>query len=241
MAETPVKNPGVVVLHNPQKKDHADPPPDAHGLCFANPARAAFIGGVGASKTCTLLNCAARAAEWKPFAYVYLMGPKGCVEDMEKGEYKHVDVTVLHDFPELSYFSSRPGRSLFIMDDVALSDLSRKKVPGGLSQQERCERLCGHVSSHHPGGLSVFVATQTFVNLPPAIRRLMSHWVLFCNRISRESIPLIAKGVMIEKQTMHKIFDWCTEHPYCFALITNQPDGRARVRIDGHRPVQGLM
>jgi hypothetical protein len=49
-------NRGCIKIENPQKKDHADPPEGAHGLCLANPARVAFIGGVGASKTTTLLN-----------------------------------------------------------------------------------------------------------------------------------------------------------------------------------------
>jgi ABC-type sulfate/molybdate transport systems ATPase subunit len=51
-------NKGCIKIDNPQKKDHADPPPDAHGLCLANPCRVAFIGGVGASKTTTLRRLA---------------------------------------------------------------------------------------------------------------------------------------------------------------------------------------
>ena len=111
---------------------------------------------------------------------------------------------------------TRPnGRSALIIDDAAIDSLSRKGSP---SQAELCNRLCGHVSSHHNGGLSVFVATQTFVAVPPSIRRLMSHWFLFPNRISRECIPQIAKGVMIEKGTMGTLFDWCKENPYDFIL-----------------------
>jgi hypothetical protein len=58
---------GCIKIDNPQKKDHADPPTDCHGLCLANPCRAAFIGGVGASKTTTLLNTIFRCSEWKKF------------------------------------------------------------------------------------------------------------------------------------------------------------------------------
>ena len=49
----------------------------------------------------------------------------------------------------------------------------------------------------------------------------MSHWVLFCNRIDRAGIPYIAKGVMLEKSTLEKCFDFCTENPYDFLLVTN--------------------
>ena len=230
--------PGAIKIENPQKVSHCDPPPGAHGLCLANPCRAAFIGGVGSSKTTTLLNVLARCAAWKPFEHVYLMGPTGCIEDMVAGEYGLVDVEPLTAFPPHEYFSKRPGRSALIIDDAAIDSLSRKGSP---SQEELCNRLCGHVSSHHNGGLSVFVATQTFVAVPPSIRRLMSHWFLFPNRISRECVPQIAKGVMIEKGTMGTLFDWCKENPYDFILCTNQPDGRARVRINGHRNVKGLL
>jgi len=35
--------------------------------------------------------------------------------------------------------------------------------------------------------------------------------------------------------------DFCGEEPYAFLLVTNVPDGRARVRVDGHKPVRGLL
>jgi hypothetical protein len=168
------------------------------------------------------------------------MGPSGCLEGMQKGEYGLLDVTPLDRFPPLDYFAGRPGRSALIIDDKHLADLS-KNSKNGPSQRELADRVCGHVSSHHPGGLSIFVAQQTFVAIPPSIRRLMSHWVLFCNRIDRAAIPYIARGVMLEKSTLEKCFDFCTENPYDFLLITNQPDGRPRVRVNGWRGVRGLL
>ena len=233
-----MEQPGAIKIDNPQKVSHCDPPEGAHGLCLSNPARCCFIGGVGSSKTTTLLNVLARCAAWKPFEHVYLMGPAGCLEGMQKGEYSMVDVTPLSSFPTLDYFASRPGRSALVIDDLHLCDLSKRGSP---SQRELADRICGHVSSHHDGGLSVFIAQQQFVAVPPSIRRLMSHWVLFPNRISRESIPYLSKATMIEKGTMGTLFDWCSENPFDFILVTNQPDGRARVRINGHKNVKGLL
>jgi hypothetical protein len=234
------KNPGCIKIDNPQKKDHADPPTDCHGLCLANPCRAAFIGGVGASKTTTLLNTIFRCSEWKKFEHVYLMGPSGCLDGMASGEYGLLDVIKLERFPNLDYFAKRPGRSALIIDDMHLADLS-KNSKAGPSQRELADRVCGHVSSHHPGGLSIFICQQTFVAIPPSIRKLMSHWFLFPNRIDRSGIPHIAKGVMLEKRTLETCFDFCNENPYDFLLITNQPDGRARVRVNAHRNVRGLL
>ena len=62
-----------------------------------------------------------------------------------------------------------------IIDDLSWG-LSKKGAP---SQWELADRICGHVSSHHEGGLSIFVAQQTHTGIPPNIRRLMSHWFLF--------------------------------------------------------------
>jgi hypothetical protein len=69
----------------------------------------------------------------------------------------------------------------------------------------------------------------------------MSHWVLLCNRIDRAGIPYVAKGVTLEKCTLEKCFDFCTNNPYDFLLITNQPDGRPRGRVNGWRGVRGLL
>ena len=53
--------------------------------------------------------------------------------------------------------------------------------------------------------------------------------------------PSLCQGVMLEKSTLEKCFDFCTENPYDFLLITNQPDGRPRVRVNGWRGVRGLL
>ena len=50
----------IILVDNPMKAKHAKPPVDEHGLCLANPARVLVVGGCGASKTTTILNCIAR-------------------------------------------------------------------------------------------------------------------------------------------------------------------------------------
>ena len=159
-------------------------------------------------------------------------------ETTRKGEYSLLDdVTCLDNFPELSYFAGRPGRSALIIDDLAWS-LSKKGQP---SQHELADRICGHVSSHHEGGLSIFVAQQTHTGIPPNIRRLMSHWFLFPRRIAVDSIGHIARSCMLEKATMRKLFDFC-DGPYDFVLIENIPVAhRGRARKNGWQNVQGLL
>jgi hypothetical protein len=89
--------------------------------------------------------------------------------------------------------------------------------------------------------LSVYICQQMLVSVPPNIRRLASHFVLFPNRISTESIPLIAKSCMIERKHMEQLFQWGIESgPFGFILITNEPDGRARVRLNGDQNVVGI-
>ena len=56
-----------------------------------------------------------------------------------------------------------------------------------------------------------------------------------------ESIPLIAKSCMIERKHMEQLFKWGIESgPFGFILITNEPDGRARVRLNGDQNVVGI-
>ena len=45
---------------------------------------------------------------------------------------------------------------------------------------------------------------------------------------------------MLHKDTLKQLFDACID-PYDFLLITLVPDGRAMVRINGHRAVHNLM
>ena len=101
----------IILVDNPMKSKHAKPPVDEHGLCLANPARVLVVGGCGASKTTTILNCIARGAMWKPWEHIYLMAP---TEDVQQGEYGLVDTTFLKELPQLEYFKQRPGRSCLI-------------------------------------------------------------------------------------------------------------------------------
>ena len=63
------------------------------------------------------------------------------------------------------------------MDDIHLHELSTKGKP---SQAELLERICGHLSTHHDGGLSVFLAHQVWTGVPPKVpvRKLCSHFIL---------------------------------------------------------------
>ena len=75
------------------KAKHAKPPVEEHGLCLANPARVLVVGGCGASKTTTILNCIARGAMWMPWdGGIYLMAP---TKDVQQGEYGLVDTEFL--------------------------------------------------------------------------------------------------------------------------------------------------
>ena len=51
--------------------------------------------------------------------------------------------------------------------------------------------------------------------------------------------PCVARGCLLSKGQLEALFDMCTG-PYDFILITNEPDGRARVRLNGVTPVAGI-
>ena len=98
----------IILVDNPMKAKHAKPPVDEHGLCLANPARVLVVGGCGASKTTTILNCIARGAMWKPWdGGIYLMAP---TKDVQQGEYGLVDTEYLEqlDISAFDFTSVRP-------------------------------------------------------------------------------------------------------------------------------------
>ena len=223
---------GVIVIPNKMKESHAKPAVDAPGLCLANPCRVMLIGGCGAGKTAVLQSILARGACWKPWEHIYLMAP---TKDVQQGEYPDIDTTFLESFPPLDYF--KEGRSAIVLDDVHLHDLSTKGKP---SQSELCHRILGHLSTHLSGGLSVFICQQVWTAVLPSIRKLMSHFALFPNRIARDSIGHIARGVLLTKRQLEACCDMCVE-PYDWLLITNEPDGRARVRLNGIHPIHGIQ
>ena len=227
---------GTVYIENPQKDSHCSPPDGCHGLVLPNPSRVGYLGGVSSGKTCALLNTIGQCHAWKPFKHVYLMSPNN--ETLRKGEYGVLDdVTCLDHWPTLDYFASRPGRSVLIVDDLAWN-LSKKGSP---SQYELADRICGHVSSHHHGGLTIMIAQQTHTGIPPNIRRLMSHWFLFPRRIAVDSVGAISRSCMLEKATLRKCLDFA-EGPYDFLLIENIPvEHRSRVRLNGWRNIKGLL
>jgi hypothetical protein len=57
--------------------------------------------------------------------------------------------------------------------------------------------------------------------VPPNLRRLATVFCLWPNRLARDSIGHIARGVMIEKRMLEYIFDQCGDSPHTFILIEN--------------------
>eukprot|EP01047_Picozoa_sp_COSAG01_P029086 COSAG01_NODE_1984_length_8725_cov_8.562022_2_plen_236_part_00 len=57
----------------------------------------------------------------------------------------------------------------------------------------------------------------------------------------RKGSTLATKVLGFDESQLEKCFDFCTENPYDFLLVTNQPDGRPRVRVNGWRGVRGLL
>jgi hypothetical protein len=78
--------------------------------------------------------------------------------------------------------------------------------------------------------------------VPPNLRRLATVFCLWPNRLARDSIGHIARGVMIEKRMLEYIFDQCGDSPHTFILIENDPvPGRSRVRLNGVTPLADIM
>ena len=154
----------VIVVQNPEKKDHKKPDPQtAHGLCLAQPSVVFLCGGTGASKTTTALSLAVRGYELEPWTEIFLMSPS--LESAIGGEYRLLNVTPLKEWPQIDYWKKRPGKKLLICDDVDLTHLSTRGNP---SQRELADRCLGYVSTHM--NLTVYIMNQNWVGCPPFAR-----------------------------------------------------------------------
>jgi hypothetical protein len=141
---------------------------------------------------------------------------------------------------------ARGGRFGLAYSRIGPTRSQRSVKPYGSAESAWSYRYSWHLSEHVC--TAVPVPTFSAILQPLSLSRpasvlpdVMSHWVLLCNRIDRAGIPYVAKGVTLEKCTLEKCFDFCTENPYDFLLITNQPDGRPRGRVNGWRGVRGLL
>jgi hypothetical protein len=85
----------------------------------------------------------------------------------------------------------------------------------------------------------VFIAHQVWTGIPPKVRKLASHIILYPQRIAKDSVGHIARGCLLSKGQLEALFDMC-RGTYDFILISNEPDGRARVRLNGVTPVAGI-
>ena len=95
----------IILVDNPMKAKHAKPDVTEHGLCLANPARVLVVGGCGASKTTTILNCIARGAMWKPLTayqppHSYhistCINMCRCIYTMQYGHFVCVDASTVY-------------------------------------------------------------------------------------------------------------------------------------------------
>jgi hypothetical protein len=75
--------------------------------------------------------------------------------------------------------------------------------------------------------------------------QLLTLYPVFCHAAVEKhgsSYWNVSKSCMIERKHMEQLFSWgIASGPYGFILITNEPDGRARVRINGNQEVHGIV
>ena len=227
---------GVAVVPNPCKTSHCSPGVDDHGLALSLPHRTGYVGGVSSGKSAALIATLAHCHAFRRYAKIFLMSPNN--ELIRDSEYGVVDeCECLEEWPELTFWNDQPARVALICDDVSWA-LSKRGKP---SQMELAERTCGAMSSHHPGGIDIYIAQQTMTGIVPAVRRLLSHWALFPKRIAQDTHPQIARTLMLDKGTLQRAFDACDSGPHSFLLVSNVQDGRPRLRVDGWREVAAFL
>ena len=231
---------GTAPLKNPQKRWALKPEQGAHGLCLPAGHCTAAVGSISSGKSTTLQSCLAQNhAQWR-YDNVWLMHPDS--DAALQGEYGLcTDTKCLPHFEQMDWWANEsPGRTALVIDDVALNALSKRGADK--SQQALADRTLGYLRSHKDHSMDIYIGTQHIYNLPPALRKYVSTWLLFPKRISPSTYGAIATATMLDKSTLKRLLSF-VDTDYGFVLVNNLNDGRARVRVfDPHpRAVKGLL
>lgn len=201
------------------KDNHERWAPGRDPLNFPGPYIALLIGKPNRGKTACIKSmlCAADP----PFDEIIVVYPEGCTG--RPTEYDIVDPTcVLNDIPSIDELeehvfdhSIENSKRCMIIDDIELSSkCPRQRI-------ENLNTLLRYGSSHK--FLTIYVANQSFFDLPPICKKMASVVNLWQTSSRREMKEC---GERIGVANLPKLFEMCCNSDYdslCFDMTPNSP------------------
>jgi energy-coupling factor transporter ATP-binding protein EcfA2 len=205
-------------LPNKDKSNHEKWYPKRDLLNIPKPCRVVLVGNPGSGKTNFVKNLILRADP--VYQKIYLLHPD---EDSKDYDDLGDDIIKLKTIPSLD-FCSPDKKNLLIVDDIALTNLSK-------IDRSKLDRLCGYCSTHR--NLSIFLTSQDMFNIIPSVRRNASVFVLYKNCPDLASLSTVASRTGLNSQKLFKIFSKCTSNRDSI-MIDLTAESPAKLRINGY-------
>lgn len=184
------------------------------------PCRIICQGPTGSGKTNFVINLIEKFSSPKgTYVSIYII-TKNKDELLYKYlEYKSDQIVIkegLHSLPELDKFDKEQNH-LVIIDDLVLE----KNQQSIIDYFIRCRKL----------NVSVVYISQSFYSIPKVIRQNANYFVIL-KMGSLKNLKLILSEFQlnIDKNTLLKIYDYCTNEKFNFLLIDMDNDEKNRFR-----------
>ena len=174
-----------------------------------------ICGSAGSGKTSFMINMlTSRSAYKKVYENVHVVMPRHSVSSLKQNVFKSHDK--MHDeldigtlaciYDKVKEAAEEGDNSLIIMDDVTvhLKDLEVQKMLRDLILNRRHYRL------------SIWILSQTYNSLPLAIRKTISHLVMFKPRNKKEYQNIFEELLFIDRDIGDKLQGFIYDKPYSF-------------------------
>lgn len=192
----------IIILPNADKGEWVEKYDEKeHGLAvLPHPARLCVTGPPSSGKTAVLLTLFLNTqASNRPYKSVFILSPH------VTREWDAIDPSAIFtQMPDpYDLIDSENGKTLLIIDDYDFTKL-------GKDEMQRFSLLLRFCSSHH--SISVYLSYQSFMDIPPLWRKLMTHFVVY-KTVNIDELSIISKRVGLpSKNVLKALFKkYCTD------------------------------
>ena len=203
----------LFVIPNDDKHFHEECDYDDLGN-FPHPFRIILAGPCNVGKTNYIYNVLLKK---KPtFERILIFH-----NDSNSKEYQNVDAEYVEELPEISEIDP-DTRNLIIIEDI-----DYKNMKNGKNQRSLLDRYFGCFSTHH--NISIMLTAQDPFQIPPNIRRMCSHVVLWKNH-DLNSMAILSSRFNIKTKDLKYIFEHICKDKHDSLLIDTMRDSKYRLR-----------
>jgi len=181
----------IIPISNPDKEGWHEKWYEGRGkLNIPHPSRILAMGPPNVGKTTCAKNIILRAHP--PYKKVIVIHPD---PDYSR-EWDDIDAEILPRIPEPEEWEGEE-KTFVVVDDLEVKQLPKE-------QARALDRLFGYVSTHK--NISVYLTSQNFSNIPPAVRR-MSNFIILWKINDLDAMKIVSRKCGIKASELLDIFE----------------------------------